>query len=68
MKLSEIEEHKGVIQETTHYEGEYVSTMFLLCSSALRRTALIRLPNLKSVNECVQYHFKMGTLQSANGS
>jgi len=40
--------------------------MFLVCSSSLRRTALICSLNLKSLNEHVQYHFKMDTLQSAN--
>ena len=40
--------------------------MFLLCSSAQGRTALICSLNLKNLNEYVQYHFKMGTLQSAS--
>lgn len=49
--------YKGVIQETTR-------NMFLLCSSTLRRTILICSLNLKNLNEHVQYHFKMDTLQS----
>ena len=39
---------------------------FLLCSSALRRTALICSLTLKNFNEHVQYHSKMDTLQSPN--
>ena len=47
--------YRKVIQETTHCEGEY----FLVCSSALRRTAFICSLDLKSLNEHVQYHYEM---------
>ena len=44
--------YRKVIQETTHCQGEYVS-------SALRRTAFICSLDLKSLNEHVQYHYEM---------
>ena len=47
--------YRKVIQETTHCEGEYVSSV-LICQ---RRTAFIRSLDLKSLNEHVQYHYEM---------
>ena len=44
--------YRKVIQETTHCQGEYVS-------SALRMTAFICSLDLKSLNEHVQYHYEL---------
>ena len=54
---------KGVIKETTHCEGEYISTIFI----HPKKDGTYRLIlNLKNLNEHVEYHhFKMDTLQSA---
>jgi len=54
---------KGVIKETTHCEGEYISTIFI----RPKKDGTYRLIlNLKNLNEHVEYHhFKMDTLQSA---
>ena len=55
--------HKGVIEETTHCVGEYISTIFI----RPKKDGTYRLIlNLKSLNDHVEYHhFKMDTLQSA---
>ena len=54
---------EGDISETTHYPGEYISTVFL-CPKKDGGYRLIL--NLKNLNDHVQYqHFKMDTLQSA---
>ena len=54
---------KGVISETTHCPGEYISTIFI----RPKKDGGFRLIlNLKNLNEHVEYqHFKMDTLQSA---
>ena len=55
--------HEGVIEETTHCVGEYISTIFI----RPKKDGTCRLIlNLKSLNDHVEYHhFKMDTLQSA---
>lgn len=55
--------NKGMIKETTHCEGEYISTIFI----RPKKDGTYRLIlNLKNLNEHVEYHhFKMDTLQSA---
>lgn len=55
--------HKGVIEETTHCVGEYISTI----SIRPKKDGTYRLIlNLKSLNDHLEYHhFKMDTLQSA---
>ena len=47
--------HKGVIQETTHCEGEYVSSDFI-CP---KKDSIYMLIKSKSLNEHVQYHYEM---------
>ena len=51
---------KGVISETTHCPGEYISTIFI----RPKKDGGFRLIlNLKNLNEHVEYqHFKMDTL------
>ena len=54
---------KGVISETTHCHGEYISTIFVRPKKDRGHRLIL---NLKSLNEHVEYHhFKMDTLQSA---
>ena len=54
---------KGVISETTHCPGEYISTIFIRPKKAGGFRLIL---NLKNLNEHVEYqHFKMDTLQSA---
>ena len=54
---------KGVISETTHCRGEYISTIFVRPKKDGGHRLIL---NLKSLNEHVEYHhFKMDTLQSA---
>lgn len=54
---------KGVIKETTHCTGEYISSIFI----RPKKDGTYRLIlNLKNLNDHVEYHhFKMDTLQSA---
>ena len=54
---------KGVIKETTHCAGEYISFIFI----RPKKDGTYRLIlNLKNLNDHVEYHhFKMDTLQSA---
>ena len=47
--------YRKVIQETTHCEGEYVSSA-LICPKKYSIYMLIR---SKSLNEHVQYHYEM---------
>ena len=54
---------KGVISETAHCPGEYISTIFLRPKKDGGYRLIL---NLKNLNDHVQYqHFKMDTLQSA---
>ena len=54
---------KGVISETTHCHGEYISTIFVRPKKDGGHRLIL---NLKSLNEHVEYHhFKMDTLQLA---
>ena len=54
---------KGVISETTHCRGDYISTIFVRPKKDRGHRLIL---NLKSLNENVEYHhFKMDTLQSA---
>ena len=54
---------KGVISETTHCLGEYISTIFIRSKKDGGYRLIL---NLKNLNERVEYrHFKMDTLQSA---
>jgi len=54
---------KGVISETTHCHGEYISTIFVRPKKDGGHRLIL---NLKSLNEHVEYHhFKMDTLQAA---
>ena len=54
---------KGVISETTHCPGEYISTIFVRPKKDGGHRLIL---NLKNLNEHVEYHhFKMDTLQSA---
>lgn len=56
---------KGVISETTHCPGKYISTIFV-CPRKDEEYRLIL--NLKNLNEHVEHqHFKMDTLESAIG-
>ena len=53
---------KGVISETTHCRGEYISTIIVRPKKDGGHRLFL---NLKSLNEHVEYHhFKMDTLQS----
>ena len=54
---------KGVISETTHCPGEYISTISVRPKKDGGHRLIL---NLKNLNEHVEYHhFKMDTLQSA---
>ena len=54
---------KGVISETTHCPGEYISTIIVRPKKDGGHRLIL---NLKNLNEHVEYHhFKMDTLQSA---
>ena len=54
---------KGVISETTHCRGKYISTIFVRPKKDGGHRLIL---NLKSLNKhFVYHHFKMDTLQSA---
>ena len=54
---------KGVIKETTHCTGEYISTLFICPKKDGTYRLILSLQNLNDHVE--HHHFKMDTLQSA---